>query len=218
MKFDVKNRFTGNVQFTADIDCAENEHPSIKLGLSVQWAIENDASLVRANLYGANLEGASLVRANLYGANLDRANLYRANLYGANLEGANLYDANLDRANLDRANLFRANLDGASLQGANLSRANLVGASLDGASSGINKHIKSIQLQTYPICYTSKVMQIGCECHAIEDWRNFSDKRIREMDGDSASNFWSKYKDFIFKAIELAPAEPTNYKKEDDNV
>ena len=61
-------------------------------------------------------------------------------------------------------------------------------------------------------------MQIGCEYHAIEDWRNFSDNQIREMDGKSALEFWAKYKDFIFKAIELAPAEPTNYKKEDDNV
>jgi len=70
------------------------------------------ANLVRANLYGANLEDANLVhanlvRANLYGANLVHANLVRANLYGANLEDANLYGANLgDAKNIKAANII----------------------------------------------------------------------------------------------------------------
>ena len=67
---------------------------------------------MRANLYGANLEGA-----NLEGANLEGANLEGANLYVANLEGANLYVANLKGANLEGANLEVANLEGANLEG-----------------------------------------------------------------------------------------------------
>ena len=80
MKFEVKNRFTGEVQFTAEIDCAEDAPRSLKMGLAVKWAIKARADLSRADLYGADLS---------------RANLYGADLYGANLSGANLYGANL---------------------------------------------------------------------------------------------------------------------------
>ena len=84
MKFDIKNRRTNKVQFTAEIDC-EAKSISLKIGLAVKWAIKAGADLA-----GANLAGAYLVRANLVGANLVRANLVRANLDGANLDGANL--------------------------------------------------------------------------------------------------------------------------------
>ena len=33
MKFEIKNKFTGNVQFVADIDCNEETSQSVKLGL-----------------------------------------------------------------------------------------------------------------------------------------------------------------------------------------
>jgi hypothetical protein len=64
MKFDVLNRWTGAVQFTAEIECADDAPASVKLGLSVIWGAKNKASLIRANL-----DGASLIRANLNGAN-----------------------------------------------------------------------------------------------------------------------------------------------------
>jgi hypothetical protein len=82
IKFEVKNRFSGACQFTAEIECAEDAPRSIKLGLAVRWGIKT-----RANLEGANLEGA-----NLEGANLEGANLEGANLEGANLEGAKWRD------------------------------------------------------------------------------------------------------------------------------
>jgi hypothetical protein len=78
MKFEVRNRFTGEVQFAAEIECSEGTASSIKLGLAVKWAIE-----AGANLAGANLADANLARANLAGAYLARANLARANLAGA---------------------------------------------------------------------------------------------------------------------------------------
>ena len=104
MKFDILNRFTGGIQFTAEIDCKEDELTSIKVGLAVKWAFKTGAYLYGAYLSDANLSGAYLSRANL-----SRANLSRADLYGANLSGANLYDANLSDANLSGANLSGAN-------------------------------------------------------------------------------------------------------------
>lgn len=83
MKYDVLNRFTNNVQFVAEIDCAEDAPESIKLGLAVKLAIKAVADLACANLARANLTGAYLARADLTGADLTGAYLARADLVGA---------------------------------------------------------------------------------------------------------------------------------------
>ena len=143
MKFQVFNRWSGYIQFEAEIECSDDTTTSIKLGLAVKWAVKT----------GANLSGASLCLANLIGANLNRASL----------EGA----------------------------------------------SGINDYVKSMQIETYPICYTHDTMQIGCQRHLISEWFAFDDARIRHMDGRKALDFWRKYKAWIFQTIELCPAKPT---------
>jgi len=159
MDFEIKNRFTGNVQFVAKISCEESTHYSIKVGLAVEWAIENkidlrdanlrDASLRDADLRGANLSrtdlrganlrdadlrGANLSRTDLRDADLSRADLCVANLRDADLRGANLRDADLRDADLRDANLSRADLSRADLCVANLRDANLRGANLRGAN------------------------------------------------------------------------------------
>jgi hypothetical protein len=151
MKFDILNRFTGAVQFTAEIECAENEFRSIKIGLAVKWALKARANLAGADLADADLAGADLARANLAGANLAgadladadlaRANLARANLAGANLARADLAGADLAGADLARANLAGANLAGADLADAYLARANLAGANLAGADLADAKNL-----------------------------------------------------------------------------
>ena len=98
LKFNVLNRFSGAIQFTAEIDCAKDATPSIKMGLAVKWAIESRADLSRADLSGADLSGAYLS-----GANLSRANLSGAYLSGAYLSGADLSGADLSGADLSRA-------------------------------------------------------------------------------------------------------------------
>jgi hypothetical protein len=133
MKFDILNRFTGAVRFTAEISCAEDVQPSVKLGLAVQWAIKRDAYLSGANLSGAYLSGAYLSGADLSGADLSGADLSGADLRGANLSDANLRGAYLSGAYLSDADLSGAYLSGADLSGAYLSGANLSGAYLSDA-------------------------------------------------------------------------------------
>ena len=53
IKFDVTNRWTGNVQFTAEIKCRKDEVTSVKLGLAVKWALKSGAGLRGADLRGA---------------------------------------------------------------------------------------------------------------------------------------------------------------------
>jgi len=103
MKFDVLNRYTGNVQFTAEIEAEETSSFGVRLGLAVKWAIK----------YGADFSGANLSWANLRGADLSGANLSGADLRGADFSGANLSWANLRGANLSGADLSGANLRGA---------------------------------------------------------------------------------------------------------
>ena len=59
-KFDVRDRFVGEVKFTAEIAVTPEMLPSVKLGLAVKWAIKNKADLSGANLSWANLSGADL--------------------------------------------------------------------------------------------------------------------------------------------------------------
>jgi len=93
MQYEIYNRWTGDVQLTAEIDATDDAPRSLKIGLAVKWAMKNRADLSRANLRGADLRGADLRDANLSGANLSGADLSRANLRGADLRGANLSDA-----------------------------------------------------------------------------------------------------------------------------
>ena len=60
IKFEVTNRFSGKVQFIAEIDCEDSASRSFRLGLAAKWALKTGANLVGANLRGANLRGANL--------------------------------------------------------------------------------------------------------------------------------------------------------------
>jgi len=190
----VLNRFSGAVQFTACIDCAEDTALSIKLGLSVKWALTNGADLARAYL-----ADAYLADANLAGADLAGAYLADANLAGANLAGANLADADLADANLARANLAGANLAGADLADADLTDANLAGAKGADVESG-KPPLQLFGLQ-WPVTVTDSHMRIGCHQHTFAAWRDFTPAQIRLMASDAPA-FWTAYKSVLFSLIE----------------
>jgi uncharacterized protein YjbI with pentapeptide repeats len=147
MKIEIKNRWTGAVQFACELtaEIADKSY-SVQLGFAATTALADGANLRDADLGGANLRDANLRGANLRdadlgdadlgGANLGDANLRGANLGGANLRGANLRDADLGGANLGGANLGDANLGDANLRDANLRGANLGDADLGGADLG----------------------------------------------------------------------------------
>ena len=103
MKYDIQNRHTGEIQFTADFACANDFSDSVKIGLAVRWAIENDVDLSGADLTEANLRYADLSKADLTEANLRYADLTKANLTEADLTEANLHGALPSEANLSKA-------------------------------------------------------------------------------------------------------------------
>ena len=105
MQFEIRNRWSGDVQFTAEIDCAADASPSVMVGLAVKWAVAADANLCGGSLRGADLRGASLRWADLRGADLRGANLRGVNFCAADLRGANLCGASIRWANLCGADL-----------------------------------------------------------------------------------------------------------------
>ena len=136
------------------------------------------------------------------------AYLSDADLRGADLSYANLSYADLRCADLSYADLRCADLSYADLRYANLRGADLRNAKLRDAIGNMSE-VKSLQLDTYNICYTCDMLTIGCQSHSIEKWKLFSDEEILKMDGKKALEFWGKYKKIIFDIIELSPAKLT---------
>ena len=159
------------------------------------------ANLSNANLYGADLYGADLHGANLTNADLHGANLTNANLYGADLYGADLTNAHLTNANLTNANLTNANLTNADLTNAKLTNANLTNAKFNRAIGNMSE-VFSLQLETWKIVFTNKMLFIGCKSYEIERWNTFNDEQIKKMH-PLAYKWWEKWKDHIFKTISL---------------
>lgn len=137
----------------------------------------------------------------------------RANLSGVNLSGLDLRRANLSGVNLSRANLRWANLRWANLSGVDLIGADLRGLDLNDAYSN-NKEIKSLKIfEEYDLAYTSDRLQVGCENHGINEWWEFDDEQILEMDGEKALKFWRKNKELIKQIIEQCPATATGHEE-----
>ena len=213
MNIQIKSRFRGSVIF--ELDTGNN---SIALTLKaavkaktdlrdadLRGAYLRDADLRDANLRDANLHDANLHDADLRDANLHDAYLYGADLRGADLRGADLRGADLRGANLRGADLRDANLRGVDLCGANLRGADLRDADLCGAV-GNKKELRTIQVDTYSISFTDSIMQIGCKRFSHKEWENFTDAEISNMDS-GALEWWKKWKNFVFKAIELSFGE-----------
>ncbi len=103
IQFQIKNRWTGAVLFTTEVEATDGMSRRTKLGLAVRLAVKANADLSGADLREANLSEADLREADLSGADLREANLRGANLRGANLIGADLRGADLREANLSGA-------------------------------------------------------------------------------------------------------------------
>ena len=114
------------------------------------------------------------------------------------LECAAASRAYLSGAYLSGADLSRADLSGAYLSGAYLSRADLSRAYLSGAKwrddIAINRAPLMLAGLTWDVYILDQHMQIGCELHAIAEWREFDDARITQMDGRDALRFWRAHK------------------------
>jgi uncharacterized protein YjbI with pentapeptide repeats len=167
--YNIIDRFTGAVLFSAEIECAPHTLPHVKLGIAIKFAVKSGA-----DLSGADLSRANLIGSNLSGLNLSRSNLSDADLSGSNLSGANLSGSNLSGADLSGADLSGADLSDADLSGSNLSGADLIGANLNGHKI----RIKIAQVRRDDgyefIAFDTNVgvmVKAGCRWFSIPDFR-----------------------------------------------
>ena len=186
MKFEIKNRWTGNVQFTAEIDCDESVVSSVKIGLAVKWGLANGGDLNGGDLRGCDLRGVDLSEAGLRGVDLNGVDLRGACLIDADLHGAFLRGASLNGAELIDASLRGSDMRGASLRGADLRGADLREADLRGAGLSEADLIGQHSIKKLPVSdprgYSwiaraedgEWIVYAGCRCfpveHAREHW------------------------------------------------
>ena len=89
-KYEIRNRWSGEIQCSAEIECSEDAYVGVKIGRAVRWAYSNKVSLSGAVLSEAILRDAVLSGADLSGADLRGADLSDAVLRGAVLSDADL--------------------------------------------------------------------------------------------------------------------------------
>ena len=167
----------------------------------LKGALKAKVSFYRANFNGADFRGADFRGADFREANFNGADFREASFNGADFRGADFREASFIWADFRKANFREADFKGAYFRGANFREADFIGASYQ-YCTGNAKELKSMQLDTYLIVFNKHFLAIGCQQHSIEKWKNFTDDEIDSLD-NGALEWWNKWKDFIFKAIEL---------------
>ena len=98
----------------------------------------------------------------------------------------------------------RIEASSANLRYADLCYANLRYADLRGAIGNM-REIKSAQFDQWTVAWSSDVLAIGCQQHAITKWRNADPRWIAAMDS-SVTDWWSRYGELILQLIDVSPA------------
>jgi hypothetical protein len=187
--------------------------------VNLSGAIVDYALFGTTDMTGANLQGVDLSYASFNGANLTEANLVRAKLGDfsnaclkkANLRGADLISSRLNGSSLKGADLGRVKFGGASLFYADLEDVDLSEADFRWLSVGNQKEVMTLQTEPYLIAYTSDVLAIGNEQHALSDWWAFDDQRIAAMDEDGDNGmlaWWQANRPILQAYIQANPAVP----------
>ena len=163
------------------------------------------ANLRYADLSSANLRYADLSSANLSSANLSSADLRYANLSNADLSSADLSDADLSYADLSYADIGDADFSDADIGDADFSDADLSELRSLCDTIGNGSEIKTVQTNIWLVTYTATQVQIGRKLNSIEQWWNFSDEEIAQMD-KSALDWWRVWKPILKQIIAVSPA------------
>jgi hypothetical protein len=151
MKFEIKNRWTGNVQYSCELsaDIAGKSY-GVQLGFAIKSAAASGAVLRDAVLRGADLR-----RADLSGADLRRADLSGADLRRADLSGAVLRGAVLRGAVLSGAVLRGAVLSGAVLRGADGSVCPVVIPNIHQSVYAAASQPNALDMDSWHVCGTT---------------------------------------------------------------
>jgi hypothetical protein len=67
------------------------------------------------------------------------------------------------------------------------------------------REIKSAQFDQWAVTWSADVLAIGCQQHAIEEWRNADPRWIAAM-APGASDWWSRHGALVLQLIDASPA------------
>jgi hypothetical protein len=67
------------------------------------------------------------------------------------------------------------------------------------------KYYKYITGLHWPVKIDNTYIHIGCKKHAIDEWANFTDEEIDDMD-EEALGFWKEHKELIMSEAEKVRA------------
>jgi len=166
------------------------------------WAdLLKGALKAKVSFYRANFNGANFREANFREADFREASFREASFNGADFREANFRGADFREADFSWADFREADFSWANFRGADFREADFREASYQ-YCTGNAKELKSMQLNRYLIVFNKHFLAIGCQQHSIKKWKNFTDDEIDSLD-NGALEWWNKWKDFIFKAIEL---------------
>jgi hypothetical protein len=129
MKFEIKNRWTGAVQYACELTAeVAGKSYGFQLGFAVIAAHVSNADLSNADLRGcalrgSDLSGSDLSGSDLRGSDLSNADLSNAVLRGSVLRGSDLRGSDLSGSDLRGSDLSGSDLSNAVLRGCALSNA-----------------------------------------------------------------------------------------------
>ena len=118
-KYQIKDRFTGEVAFTAQIKCSKHAPDGVKKGLALYWALTHQCDLTSLDFSGGSFRYSKprnwdfstidLSHCDFRDADFQNADLWRVNFTGCDFRGADFTRARLNYANLTDAKLAGAN-------------------------------------------------------------------------------------------------------------
>ena len=100
-----------------------------------------------------------------------------------------------NQADLSSADLRDADLSNADLSNADLSNADLRDADL--AQAILPNSTFIIFGEKYFISICGYCVRAGCQCHSVNEWRQFSKRDIFDMDGKNSLKFYPRLLDII---------------------
>ncbi|MDD3443182.1 MAG: pentapeptide repeat-containing protein [Sulfurimonas denitrificans] len=146
---------------------------------------------------GSNFRGSNFGYSDFRGSNFRGSNFRGSNFRGSNFRGSDFSDSDFSDSDFGDSDFRGSNFRGSNFRGSNFSD------SKHQYKIGNMREWKSMQLDTYMIVFNEHTLAIGCQQHTIKEWQEFTDDTISKMD-TNALLWWTKWKELIFKAIELS--------------
>ena len=157
-------------------------------------------------LKGALEAKISFYRADFRGSDFRGSNFRYSNFSDSDFSNSDFSDSNFSDSDFSNSDFSDSNFSDSDFSDSEFSDSEFSDSNFRGSKHqykiGNMREWHSMQLDTYMIVFNKHILAIGCKQFKIKEWESFTDEEITDMDS-GALEWWKKWKDFIFKAIEL---------------